>query len=333
MKICLDLLVQYSLPKRTTFSERKNTLTHIFVSTSHTTLAGLKWRALLTLVLWCCLTWRHPNSSARCRSIGCWKAVSPYFDQIVLHVDWADEASWFRRRLQKALSIHWTVSANWPLFSRTGSSCFDWIVWLDQLDHTLHWWVLARAIQGKIRFRQGMACDNLVGQRYFGRCWNSEIWGSNAFHVGNFRQICQQIVWAILKSSDTTHECNHLNFKNHPSVASELVKFLVINTSLRQLKSSRHRLQSLQVKPINQEEIDCCRKSIKSGRKEGRQGQKVECPASQASCQAQLSTLRHRAAGDFALVSAFQFSSPPSTKVEPLSERMTLILWIDGSLS
>jgi hypothetical protein len=52
-----------------------------------------------------------------------------------------------------------------------------------------------------------------------------------AFEVGNSTQICQKIFWAVLKSHDVMSDYKRLNFKNHPSIATELVKFLAINTS------------------------------------------------------------------------------------------------------
>jgi hypothetical protein len=58
----------------------------------------------------------------------------------------------------------------------------------------------------------------------------------NAFQVGDSRQICQQIVWAVLKSHDVMLAYKRLNFKNHPSIATELVKFLAINTSFEAIE-------------------------------------------------------------------------------------------------
>jgi hypothetical protein len=52
-----------------------------------------------------------------------------------------------------------------------------------------------------------------------------------AFEVGNLTQICHKICWAVLKSHDVMADYKRLNFKNHPSIATELVKFLAINTS------------------------------------------------------------------------------------------------------
>jgi hypothetical protein len=52
-----------------------------------------------------------------------------------------------------------------------------------------------------------------------------------SFQVGNLNQICQKIFWAVLKSHDVMASYKRLNFKNHRSIATELVKFLAINTS------------------------------------------------------------------------------------------------------
>jgi hypothetical protein len=56
-----------------------------------------------------------------------------------------------------------------------------------------------------------------------------------SFQVGNSSQICQQIFWAVLRSHDVTTEFKRLNFKNHPSIPTELVKFLAINTNFKSI--------------------------------------------------------------------------------------------------
>jgi hypothetical protein len=53
----------------------------------------------------------------------------------------------------------------------------------------------------------------------------------DTFEVGSLTQICQQIFWVVLKRHDVMASYKRLNFKNHPSIATELVKFLAINTS------------------------------------------------------------------------------------------------------
>jgi hypothetical protein len=57
-----------------------------------------------------------------------------------------------------------------------------------------------------------------------------------SFQVGNSTQICQRIVWAVLKSHDVMGAFKRLNYKNHPSIANELVKFLAINTCFKAIE-------------------------------------------------------------------------------------------------
>jgi uncharacterized protein YoxC len=55
--------------------------------------------------------------------------------------------------------------------------------------------------------------------------------GDQRYGIQNTFQICQQIAWAVLKSHDLMAEFKNLEFKNHPSISGELVKFLAIDTS------------------------------------------------------------------------------------------------------
>jgi hypothetical protein len=56
------------------------------------------------------------------------------------------------------------------------------------------------------------------------------------FEAGNAVKICQNIVWAVFKAHNVMAEYKRLSFKNHPLVATELVKFLAINTSFEATK-------------------------------------------------------------------------------------------------
>jgi hypothetical protein len=56
------------------------------------------------------------------------------------------------------------------------------------------------------------------------------------FEAGNAVKICQNIVWAVVKAHDVMSEYKRLLFKNHPSVATGLVKFLAINTSFEAIE-------------------------------------------------------------------------------------------------
>jgi hypothetical protein len=84
----------------------------------------------------------------------------------------------------------------------------------------------------------------------------------NAFHVGDSRQICQQIVWAVIKGHDTMSEYKRLNFKNHPSIATELVKFLAINTSFEAIKKLTGKVAVLKLEASEtKKKLNCSEKA------------------------------------------------------------------------
>jgi hypothetical protein len=72
-----------------------------------------------------------------------------------------------------------------------------------------------------------------------------------AFQVGDSRQICQQIFWAVLKSHDVMTSFKQLNFKNHPSIATKLVKFLAINTSFEAIEKLTTKTTYLEAEIVN----------------------------------------------------------------------------------
>jgi hypothetical protein len=70
------------------------------------------------------------------------------------------------------------------------------------------------------------------------------------FEVGNSTQICQQIFWAVLKSHDIVSSYKRLNFKNHPSIVTELVKFLAINTSFEAIDKLTFKTEALEFENV-----------------------------------------------------------------------------------
>ena len=64
-------------------------------------------------------------------------------------------------------------------------------------------------------------------------------------------QICQQIFWAVLKSHDIMAAYKRLNFKNHPSIATELIKFLAINTSFEAIERVTAKVAFLEAEALS----------------------------------------------------------------------------------
>jgi hypothetical protein len=57
-----------------------------------------------------------------------------------------------------------------------------------------------------------------------------------SFIAGNPVQVCQRVIWGVLKAHDIMADFKKHGYKHHPAIASELVKFLTINTSFELLK-------------------------------------------------------------------------------------------------
>ena len=58
----------------------------------------------------------------------------------------------------------------------------------------------------------------------------------NSFRAGDNFQVCERIFWAVFKSHGVMGRYKLHNFKDDPSVSSELVKFLVVNAGFEVLE-------------------------------------------------------------------------------------------------
>jgi hypothetical protein len=172
------------------------------------------------------------------------KGDTSYFDRIPTHAEWSDAGSGFKMRLQETLAE----------FQEAHSTFIDQAVEIGSRPHTLAHAALTESGAWIIGFTQfideyyrelskakfGSAkawhVTTRLAKRILDEIGTQRYGVQNAFAVGDSRQICQQIVWAVLKSHDVMAEYKRLNFKNHPSIATELVKFLAINTSFEAIE-------------------------------------------------------------------------------------------------
>jgi hypothetical protein len=58
---------------------------------------------------------------------------------------------------------------------------------------------------------------------------------SNSFEAGNNKQVCQQILWAVLRAHDIMAWYKHNGCKDNPTVSAELIKFMAVNTGFKAL--------------------------------------------------------------------------------------------------
>ena len=116
--------------------------------------------------------------------------------------------------------------------STTVSWCLSFI---DFIDNTYQ-----RYSDGKFGTRKAWQVTTKLGRVLIQEVGRPRIGTTNKFPAGKQNLVLAYVFWATLKSLDKMSEIAELDFENHPSVGTELVKFLSINTSVEdveQLKS------------------------------------------------------------------------------------------------
>jgi hypothetical protein len=172
------------------------------------------------------------------------KGDASYLDAVPSHSDWSDVGTGYKMKLQEALAE----------FQESHGTFIDQAVVVGSKPHTLAHAALTESVAWIIGFIQFM--DEYYRELSKAKFGSGKAWHvttrlakrilddvgtprygvQNAFRVGDSTQICQQIFWSVLKSHDVMTSYKRMNFKNHPSVATELVKFLAINTSFEAIE-------------------------------------------------------------------------------------------------
>lgn len=167
------------------------------------------------------------------------KGDTSYLDATSTHNDWADVGTGFKMRLQEALmefqELHGTfidqaVKVGSKSHTLAHAALTKLVAWLIGFIHFIDEYYRELS---KAKFGTAKACHvtTRLAKQILDEVGTQRYGVQNAFQVGDSRQTCQQILWAVLKNHDVIQEYKQLNFKNHPSIATKLVKFLAINTS------------------------------------------------------------------------------------------------------
>jgi hypothetical protein len=172
------------------------------------------------------------------------KGDTSYLDAITTHSGWSDVGTGFKMCLQEALAE----------FQESDGTFIDQAVEIESKPHTLAHAALTESVAwltGFVQFMDTYYRELSKAKFGSGKAWHvmtrlakqilddvgAQCYGvQNAFQVGDSHQICQQILWPVLNSHDVMNEYKRLNFKNHHSIAMELLKFLAINTSFEAIE-------------------------------------------------------------------------------------------------
>jgi hypothetical protein len=162
-----------------------------------------------------------------------------FLDLIGAWKDWDDAQTGFRVRLQEEL-IAFEAEHSEVIDALKEDSIKAYTVAQLALTESIGW------MHGFISFIDSYYRDLSKAKFGTGKAWHvttrlakrmlddiasarQSVQGS--FIAGDPIQVCQKVVWGVLKAHDVMADFKKHGFKHHPAIASELVKFLAVNTS------------------------------------------------------------------------------------------------------
>ena len=187
------------------------------------------------------------------------KQDASYFNAITSHSDWSDAETGFKVRLQETMAE----------FEVSHAALIDQAVENGSKAHVLAHAALTESVAWVIKFIQfideyyrelskakfgptkGWHVTTRLAKRILDEIGTPRYGIQASFQVGDSTQICQQILWSVLRSHDVMTEFKRLNFKNHPSIATELVKFLAINTSFEAIDKLTTKSSYLEIEVLD----------------------------------------------------------------------------------
>jgi hypothetical protein len=199
---------------------------------------------------------------------------SSYFDLIISHSDWADIATGFKMCLQTSLAefsnshgklIDQAVTISSKAHSLTHSALTESVAWITGFIQFIddYYRELSKA---KLGASKAWHVTTRLAKRVLDELGTPHHGVQNSFRAGDSSQIYQQIFWAVLKSHDVMISFKSLSFKNHPLIATKLVKFLAVNTSFESIDQLVSKTCSLEAEVAGTQSRQISRLIVKHGR-------------------------------------------------------------------
>jgi hypothetical protein len=182
------------------------------------------------------------------------KADASYFDNIGRFDEWDAPISGFRARLKEELStfrsahqdnINETLERGTMGYAIATMALTDSVAWLEGFIMFIddYHWDLTTAKSGT---KKAWHVTTRLGRRMLMEISVPRNGVHNSFQPGKNDQICQRITWAVLRAHDIMGRYRRLNYKDDPTVSSELVKFLAVNTGYEALDVLKVKMQTVE---------------------------------------------------------------------------------------
>jgi hypothetical protein len=206
------------------------------------------------------------------------KTDGSFLDAITSYQDWDDPGTGYRLRLQEELAnfedIHGThleeyfayeTGQGYSISRLALTESMGWIEGFITFIDTYY----RELTKAKFGSAKAWHVTTRLAKKVLDDVGTTRQSAQGGFEAGNAVKICQKIVWAVLKAHDVMADYKRLSFKNHPSVATELVKFLAINTSFESIEKLVTQTKDLEaaVSELKRQVVAAVKKSDSSANK------------------------------------------------------------------
>ena len=172
------------------------------------------------------------------------KDGASFFSEIKSYEEWSSSLDGFKsewkRQLQDFRMAHsqtitdaYYLSTTVKTLARVSlSTTVSWCLsFIDFIDNTYQ-----RYSDGKFGPKKAWQVTTKLGRVLIQEIGKPRIGTTNKFPAGKQNLVAAYVFWSTLKSLDKMNEVLELDFENHPAVGTELVKFLSINTSVKDVQ-------------------------------------------------------------------------------------------------
>jgi hypothetical protein len=172
------------------------------------------------------------------------KQDASYFDTVATFEEWDVPNSGYRTRLKEELvtfraahqdNIDETLerdSFGYAVATMALTESVSWIegfiVFLDDYHRDL--------AKAKFGTKKAWHVTTRLGRRMMLEIAVPRNGIQNSFQAGRNDQICQRIFWAVIKAHDIMARYKRHSYKDDPTISSELVKFMAVNTGFEALE-------------------------------------------------------------------------------------------------
>jgi hypothetical protein len=182
------------------------------------------------------------------------KQDSSYFDTIPTFEEWDLPNSGYRTRLKEELvtfraahqdNIDESVERDSLAYALATMALTESVTWLEGFIVFLDDYHrdLAKA---KFGSKKAWHVTTRLGRRMMMEIAVPRNGIINSFQVGSNDQICQRIFWSVMKSHDIMARYQRNSYKDDPTISSELVKFMAVNTGFEALEVLSTKMQSME---------------------------------------------------------------------------------------